>query len=88
MRFSVFCSYATNTRIFENPFSIQDCDAHEELQLELQYDSILHSSFNKVNLITLYMLLYYNFSIWQVRITDVYVLVHDANWHFRNETKC
>jgi hypothetical protein len=44
MRFNDFHSHPTNICIFENPFSIEVCDAPEKLQpelSELQYDSIL-----------------------------------------------
>jgi hypothetical protein len=50
MRFSDFHSYAVNIHIFENPLLVEVIDALEELQpelMELQYDSILHSSFNQ-----------------------------------------
>jgi hypothetical protein len=49
-----FCSHATSICIFENPFSAEVSDAPQKLQLELielQYDSILHSSFNQEALI-------------------------------------
>jgi hypothetical protein len=55
IRFNDFRSHATNIHIFENPFSVEVSDAPEKLQLELtklQYDSILHSSFNHEALIT------------------------------------
>jgi hypothetical protein len=55
MRFNDFHSHVTNICMFENPFSIEVSDAPENLQLELtelQYDSILHSSFNQEALIT------------------------------------
>jgi hypothetical protein len=48
MIFSDFRSLATNIRIFENPFSIEVSDASEKQQpelVQLQYDSILRSSF-------------------------------------------
>jgi hypothetical protein len=57
MRFNDFHSHATNIHIFENPFSTEVSDAPEKLQLELtewQYDSIFHSSFNQVALLTFY----------------------------------
>jgi hypothetical protein len=60
MRFNGFCSHATNIHIFENLFSVEVNDAPEKLKLkliELQYDSILHSSFNEKALIA-FMLLY------------------------------
>jgi hypothetical protein len=50
MRFSDFHSHATNISIFENPFSIEVNDTPEKLQVEmveLQYHSILHSSFKQ-----------------------------------------
>jgi hypothetical protein len=50
MRFSDLRSHATNTRIFGNPFSFEGSDAPEKLQLELselQFDSVLHGSFNQ-----------------------------------------
>jgi hypothetical protein len=57
MSFNDFRSHATNMCIFENPFSIDVSDALEKLQLELtelQYDTILCSSFNQEALITFY----------------------------------
>jgi hypothetical protein len=57
MRFNDFCSHAGNTHISEKPFSIEVIDASEKLQLEvneLQYDSILHSTFNQEALIIFY----------------------------------
>jgi hypothetical protein len=57
MRFNDFHSHATDILIFENPFSIEVSDAPEKLQLELnelQYNSILHSSFNQEALITFF----------------------------------
>jgi hypothetical protein len=57
MSFNDFRSHAANIRILENPFSVEISDAPEKLQLELtevQYDSILHSSFNQEALINFY----------------------------------
>jgi hypothetical protein len=57
MRSNDFRSHATNKCIFEDPFSVM---LPEKLQLELselQYDSILRSSFNQEALITLYAFL-------------------------------
>jgi hypothetical protein len=57
MRVGDFCSHATNICILENPFSLEISDASEKLQpklIELQYDSVLRSSFNQEALITSY----------------------------------
>jgi len=57
MRFSDFCSRATNIHSFENIFSVEVRDAPEKLQLELtelQLNSILHSNFNWEALINFY----------------------------------
>jgi len=55
MRFNDFRSHTANIRIFENTFSVEVSDGPEKLQLEmyeLQYHSILRSSFNQGTLIT------------------------------------
>jgi hypothetical protein len=55
MRLNDLRTHATNTRIFENTFSVQVSVAPEELQLELielDQDSISRSSFNQELLIT------------------------------------
>jgi hypothetical protein len=57
IRFNDLCCHATNICVFENPFSVEVSDAREKLQVELtelQYDSILHSSFNQETLIIFY----------------------------------
>jgi hypothetical protein len=61
MRFIDFHSHATNINrygISENPISVEISDIPEKMQLELielQYDSILCSSFNQEASITLYV---------------------------------
>jgi hypothetical protein len=53
LKFSIFCSHATNIHIFEIPFCFVKSVMQPELN-ELQFDSILHSSFRQEVLITLY----------------------------------
>jgi hypothetical protein len=68
MRFNNFRGHA----IFQNPFSVEVSDASEKLNLqliELQYDSILHCSFNQEALIT-FMLLYQYLGF-----------LRNVNWH-------
>jgi hypothetical protein len=55
--FSDFRSHATNTLIFENPFSVEVSHTPEEMSLELselQYDSVLCISFSQEVSVTFY----------------------------------
>jgi hypothetical protein len=57
LRFNVLRRHATDKCVFENQFSVEESRPPEKLQLELlelQYDSILRSSFNQEALLTFY----------------------------------